>query len=106
MLGRRIQDLRVEFDGRGLVLHGRAESYYAKQLAQHVVMTVVGLPLSVNKIVVADSRRGMPATGKESRPTEPEPHTAEPNGHTTRVAPGGGPDDTPPGDDRVAGQSS
>ena len=61
MLGRRVQDLRVEFDGHGLVLRGRAESYHAKQLAQHVVMAAVGLPLSANEIVVSDFRRKTPS---------------------------------------------
>jgi len=62
MLGRRVRDLRVEFDGRGLVLHGRAENYRAKQLAQHVAVTVVGIPLSANEIVVSDFRRETPTT--------------------------------------------
>ena len=55
LLGRRVRDLRVEFDGHGLVLRGRADSYHAKQLAQHVAMAALGLPLSANEIVVSDT---------------------------------------------------
>ena len=65
VLGRRVHDLRVEFDGRGLVLRGRADSYHAKQLAQHVAMAALGLPLSANEIVVSDFRRETPATEEE-----------------------------------------
>jgi osmotically-inducible protein OsmY len=65
MLGRRVSDFRVEFDGRGLILRGRAESYHAKQLAQHVAMAALGLPLSANEIVVSDFRRETSATEEE-----------------------------------------
>ena len=65
VLGRRVHDLRVEFDGRGLVLRGRVDSYHAKQLAQHVAMAELGLPLSANEIVVSDFRRETPATEEE-----------------------------------------
>ena len=54
---------RVEFDGRGLILRGRADSYHAKQLAQHVAMAALGLPLSANEIVVTYFRRGHPDRG-------------------------------------------
>lgn len=63
MLGRRVRDLGIEVDGRGLVLRGRADSYHAKQLAQHVAMAALGLPLSANKIVVTDRRREAPGPG-------------------------------------------
>jgi hypothetical protein len=57
MLGRRVHDLRIEVRGGGIILHGRATSYHAKQLAQHAVMTVMDLPLLANEIVVLDMRR-------------------------------------------------
>jgi hypothetical protein len=34
----------------GIVLQGRAPSYYVKQLAQHVAMEVVRLPIRANRI--------------------------------------------------------
>ena len=65
LLSRRVHDLRIEFDGCGLILHGRAESCYAKQLAQHMAMAAVGLPLSADEIVVSDSRRESPSAEEE-----------------------------------------
>ena len=37
----RIRDLRVQFIGRKVVIHGRSATYYAKQLAQHGVLDVL-----------------------------------------------------------------
>jgi CheY-like chemotaxis protein len=59
-LGRRIRDLRVEVRADGLVLHGRAASYHAKQLAQHAAMAVTNLPLVANRIEVTCPRHGTP----------------------------------------------
>jgi hypothetical protein len=39
--GRRVRDLRVEVRPEGVVLRGRAGSYYVKQLAQHGVCVLV-----------------------------------------------------------------
>lgn len=50
--GRRIRDLRVELEGGGLVLHGWAATYYAKQLAQHAAAEAAGLPVHTNAIEV------------------------------------------------------
>ncbi len=50
--GRRIHDLRVEVDRGGLVLHGWAATYYAKQLAQHAAAEAAGLPVHANAIEV------------------------------------------------------
>jgi hypothetical protein len=50
--GRRIRDFRVELKGDGLVLHGRAADYYAKQLAQHAAAEAAGLPVHANAIEV------------------------------------------------------
>ncbi len=52
--GRRLRDLRVEVvtGEAGVVLHGRADCFYAKQLAQHVVARVTGLRVLANRIVV------------------------------------------------------
>jgi CheY-like chemotaxis protein len=58
LLGRRVVGLRVEVRDGGLVLHGRAASYHAKQLAQHAAMAVTDLPLIANKIEVVCHRRG------------------------------------------------
>lgn len=44
--------LRVVVLERGLVLEGRAATFYAKQLAQHMAMLVTGLPLLANRIEV------------------------------------------------------
>jgi CheY-like chemotaxis protein len=68
LLGRRVRDLRVGFSGGGLVLRGRADSYHAKQLAQHVAMAALGLPLSANEIVVTDSRHETPRPAERGEP--------------------------------------
>lgn len=84
LLGRRVRDLHVELDDRRLVLRGRADSYHVKQIAQHLAMAALGLPLSANEIVVSDFRRETPATEEKLPTAEPEPHTTVPTPHTTR----------------------
>ncbi len=51
-LNGRVRDLRLLVRGHGLVLRGRASTYYAKQLAQHGVMDASGLPILANEIEV------------------------------------------------------
>jgi hypothetical protein len=51
-LAGRVSDLRLLPRDKGLVLQGRAHSYYAKQLAQQVVMQATQLPLLANDIEV------------------------------------------------------
>lgn len=51
-LGRRIRDLRLLMYGRSIILRGYARTYYAKQLAQHVVMTETRVPILANEIEV------------------------------------------------------
>lgn len=62
MLGRRVRGLRIEVRDGGLVLCGRANSYHAKQLAEHAVLAVSELPLLVNEIV-ATRDSSVPDTG-------------------------------------------
>ena len=52
MLRGRVSDLRIELRGGGVVLFGIASSFYAKQLAQHAVMTGTALPIVRNEIEV------------------------------------------------------
>lgn len=47
-----VRDLRVVVMEQGVVLEGRATTFYAKQLAQHAVMVVSELPLRANRIEV------------------------------------------------------
>jgi hypothetical protein len=51
-LGNRIRDLRVHLLPSGLVLQGRAATYYAKQLAQHAAMELATTPILANDIEV------------------------------------------------------
>jgi hypothetical protein len=51
-LSGRIHDLRVLVRDDGLILQGRAHTYYAKQLAQHAVMEASPLPIRANEIEV------------------------------------------------------
>ena len=48
----RLSRLRLELRGGGVVLHGTARSFYAKQLAQHAVMKGTDLPIVRNEIEV------------------------------------------------------
>jgi hypothetical protein len=50
--GWQIHDLRVEAANQLVVLRGWASTYYAKQLAQHTAMAVIGLAVLENRIVV------------------------------------------------------
>ena len=52
----RLQDFQVWPDRQGLILSGRVRSYYAKQLAQHVVMQQTDSLIVRNEIaVIADA---------------------------------------------------
>jgi hypothetical protein len=48
----RVHGLRVLARGYGLVLCGESDSFYGKQLAQHVVMKATSLPIVANDIQV------------------------------------------------------
>ena len=48
----RLSGLRLELHGGGVVLRGTARSFYAKQLAQHAVLTGTDLPIVRNEIEV------------------------------------------------------
>jgi hypothetical protein len=52
-LGRQVRHLRLMLRDQGLVLQGRACSYYAKQLAQHAVMQATHYLILANEIEVA-----------------------------------------------------
>jgi hypothetical protein len=52
-LSGQVHEFRLVVGAGGLVLRGRARTYYAKQLAQHAVMEATGLPILANKIEVA-----------------------------------------------------
>jgi hypothetical protein len=51
-LGARVRDLRLVLRDNGVVLQGRAHTYYAKQLAQHMVMQAAKYPIRANVIEV------------------------------------------------------
>jgi hypothetical protein len=48
----RLSGLRLELHAGGVILRGTAQSFYAKQLAQHAVMTSTELPIVRNEIEV------------------------------------------------------
>ena len=51
-LNGRVAALRLSHEHQGVVIHGFADTYYAKQLAQHVVMEESDLPILANEIEV------------------------------------------------------
>jgi hypothetical protein len=52
-LGGHIRDFRLVVVDKGLILRGRARTYYAKQLAQHAVMEATELLILANEIEVS-----------------------------------------------------
>jgi hypothetical protein len=51
-LGSRVRNLRVVVRPDGLILQGRASTYYVKQLAQHAAMELADRPIVANDIEV------------------------------------------------------
>ncbi len=51
-VGGRVRDLRVVVRPDGVILQGRTATYHAKQVAQHAVMELAGLPILANDIEV------------------------------------------------------
>jgi hypothetical protein len=54
-LSSRVHDLCLHLHSGGLVIRGRATTYYAKQLVQHAVMAVTVVPILANEIEVSAS---------------------------------------------------
>jgi hypothetical protein len=52
-VGRRIRNFHMVSEEGGVILHGQANSYYLKQLAQHAVMEVTSRPILANAIEVS-----------------------------------------------------
>jgi hypothetical protein len=52
-LNGRVRNLRLVIQEKGLILLGQARTYYAKQLAQHIVMELTRLPIESNEIEVS-----------------------------------------------------
>lgn len=50
----RLKNFKVLVEAEGLVLHGAVQSFYAKQLAQQLVMEAIATPIANNKIEVID----------------------------------------------------
>jgi hypothetical protein len=50
--GRRVRGLAVEFCSEGIILHGQADSYYVKQLAQQGIRELLPNVVLQNAIVV------------------------------------------------------
>ena len=51
-LGSRVRDLRIVIRPNGIILQGRANTYHAKQLAQHAAMEMGHQPILANDIEV------------------------------------------------------
>ena len=52
-LGSRVRDLHVTIRSDGMILQGHAQTFHAKQLAQHAVMELAELPILANDIEVS-----------------------------------------------------
>ena len=52
-LGNRVRDLRVVRRPNGLIIQGRTQTYYVKQLAQHAAMELGNRPILANDIEVS-----------------------------------------------------
>ena len=53
--GRRIRDLNIELSPAGVVLRGRATTYYLKQLAQQSIRDLLPQTILENAIVVENN---------------------------------------------------
>jgi osmotically-inducible protein OsmY len=51
-LGGQVRGLKIFSHTDGLILHGRASTYYGKQLAQQVAMEISGRSIVANEIEV------------------------------------------------------
>jgi hypothetical protein len=51
-LGSQVRHLRLLLRDKGLILQGRARTYYVKQLTQHAVMQATHYPILANEIEV------------------------------------------------------
>jgi hypothetical protein len=51
-LGSRVRGLRILLRGNGVILQGRTATYHAKQMAQHIMMELLPLPILANDIEV------------------------------------------------------
>ncbi len=52
-LSGRVRDLRIQLHEAGIILRGLSRTYYAKQLAQHAVMSESDWPILANEIEVS-----------------------------------------------------
>jgi hypothetical protein len=51
-LSGRVRNLRLVLHDNGIILRGQAQTYYAKQLAQHLVMELTPRAIHANEIEV------------------------------------------------------
>ncbi len=51
-LSGRVFDFRLTAGKGGLILNGRTNTYYAKQMAQHMIMAALECPIASNSIEV------------------------------------------------------
>ncbi len=63
----RLRDVSLTVQGGAVVIHGRTNSYYVKQLAQHAVMKRVSLPIAANEIEVQQKGKDAPALARLAR---------------------------------------
>lgn len=52
LLGYAVRELRLSWEGNGVVLQGRAKRFYAKQLAQTMLQRLCAYPILANRIEV------------------------------------------------------
>lgn len=52
-----VRGFQVIVESHGLVLRGTAQTFYAKQLAQHLVMKLSDVPIAANEIDVVDGHQ-------------------------------------------------
>jgi hypothetical protein len=51
-LTRQVRGFQVQVEPPGIILRGRVTTYYAKQVAQHLIMRMTDLPILTNDIEV------------------------------------------------------
>jgi hypothetical protein len=70
-LGYLVRDFRLVVAAEGVVLRGRARTYYAKQLAQQTTMQATALPILANDIDVSPTRQLATESEDDDEPNQP-----------------------------------
>jgi len=76
-IGHRIHDLQVSVEPHGVVISGYTDSYYDKQMAQHMAMESCRHPIAENRIQVRSKAAGRHRNPDDDAVTPQGPHSLD-----------------------------